>query len=315
MDLNGNGRKDLLAANYSGVLEWVELTEKGFGKPQALVDKNGDKVSLSRFWNDDEEWSEVNPKRAATGHCTSAATVDWDNDGDSDLVLGSQINGKLFLRANEGTRERNAFSGTNAEILVGEEPAAVAGGVASLRIADWNQDGLFDIICGGQLGGVFLLENSGSEGFPKFNDMTILVEPLPDKTGSRNPKKVKRVGAKNGQPIGPGSAFHIEVVDYDNDGDLDLLVGGQCVWRAGPENVPSDKQKERVQELEVLKSKAKADLAKARANAGAKGLAELGNSDEFKELLDNYMSLIKEHHGLTSEDLSRGDFVWLFRRN
>ena len=46
MDVNGDGRKVMLAANYSGVLEWVELTEEGYGKPQALVDKTGDKLSL-----------------------------------------------------------------------------------------------------------------------------------------------------------------------------------------------------------------------------------------------------------------------------
>jgi len=107
---------------------------------------------------------------------------------------------------------------------------------------------------------------------------------------------------------------NIEIVDYDNDGDLDLLVGGQCVWRLGPEKVLSNQQKERVQDLETLKKKAMADLAKARESAGPKGFSELSKSEEYKKLQGRYMDLIKEHHGLTSEDLSRGDFIWLFRR-
>ena len=304
----------MLAANYSGVLEWVELTEEGYGKPQALVDKTGDKISLSRFWSEDETWTETNPKRALTGHCTSAAAVDWDNDGDHDLILGSYSNGKLFLRANEGSRQKSAFAQTNEAIVVGEVPAVIKGGVASIRIADWNQDGLFDIICGGLSGGVFMFENSGKAGLPEFNLMTVLVEPLPPKAGSQNPKKVKRVGSKDDQPIAPGSTFNIEIADYDNDGDLDLLVGGQCVWRVGPERVLSDEQKERIQELEILKKKAKAEVAKAREAAGPKGLSELNKSEEFNELMDGYMELIQEHHGLTSENLTRGDFIWLFRR-
>ena len=118
----------MLAANYSGVLEWVELTEAGYGEPQNVVDKNGDKVSLSRFWGEDETWSEINPKRALTGHCTSAAAVDWDNDGDNDLILGSHSNGKLFLRSNEGNRQKTAFAATNGAILMGETPAVIDGG-------------------------------------------------------------------------------------------------------------------------------------------------------------------------------------------
>ena len=304
----------MLAANYSGVLEWIELTEEGYGKPQALVDKNGKKISLSRFWTDDETWSEVNPKRALTGHCTSAAAVDWDDDGDNDLVLGSHSNGKLFLRSNEGNLQKNAFTATNEAIFVGEVPAVIEGGVASIRIADWNQDGLFDIVCGGLFGGVFLFENSGKSGLPRFSTMTVLVAPLPGKAGQRNPKKVKRVGSKGDQPVAPGSTFNVEVFDYDDDGDLDLLVGGQCVWRAGPARVFSDKQKKRVQELVRLKQEATANLAKARADAGPEGLSELNKTEEFKELMNGYMGLIKEHHGLTNEDLSRGDFIWLFRR-
>ena len=199
-------------------------------------------------------------------------------------------------------------------ILVGEVPAEIEGGVASIRIADWNRDGLFDIICGGLLGGVFLFENSGKVGLPKFGSMTVLVEPLPGRADGRNAHRVKRVGAKDDQPVAPGSSFHIEVVDYDNDGDLDLLVGGQSVWLVGPEKVLSEEQNDRVRELEGLKKEAQADLAKTRADAGPKGLSKMMASEKYKEQVAHYMDLVKEHHGLTSENLSRGDFVWLFRR-
>ena len=71
---------------------------------------------------------------------------------------------------------------------------------------------------------------------------------------------------------------------------------------------------DRVRELEGLKKEAQADLAKTRADAGPKGLSKMMASEKYKEQVAHYMDLVKEHHGLTSENLSRGDFVWLFRR-
>ena len=39
------------------------------------------------------------------------------------------------------------------------------------------------------------------------------------------------VPSVDGKPTCPGTSFHLEAVDYDQDGDLDLLVGGYRIAR------------------------------------------------------------------------------------
>ena len=287
-------------------------TKDGYGAPTSIVDENGDFVVLSNYWNyETEDWSQ-SEHTGTEGHCTSVASVDWDDDGDMDLLLGCYRNGGLFLRLNEGSATEMKFATTNQPVKVGDEAVAFEGGIGAPRIADWDNDGLFDIVIGTIHGEVVLLRNAGSQGSPSFPEMTTLVEPLPGAAGA---KQIKRVPFEDGAPVGPGSSFHIEVVDYDLDGDLDLLVGGRSEWLTAPEKEPTaedlERQKQLTEEAGVAWDKFKefSDTAPDKA-----ALKELRSTEKYQTLLKNYHTLRKEAYAITADPVESGDFVWLFRR-
>ena len=312
MDLNGDGLKDILTASFNGAPQWIENTKDGYKEATSVLGKDGDIVMLSKYWDyETEDWAE-SERTGTNGLCSSVAAVDWDHDGDMDLLLGDYWDGGLYLCLNEGSPKEMKFASTNQVIKVGGEPIGFAGGMGAPRIADWDGDGLFDIVIGTIRGEIVLLRNAGAQGKPDFPEMTTLVEALPGPSGS---KQIKRVLAKNGSPVAPGSSFHIELVDYDADGDLDLLVGGRSEWLTGPEKVTTEEDLKHVEELKKQQADAWAAFKEYKNTlTGDESSAELKENDEYQTLLKKYHSIRKEAYAVTADPVERGDFVWLFRR-
>ena len=312
MDLNGDGLKDILTASFNGAPQWLENTKDGYKEATSVLGKDGDIVMLSKYWDyETEDWAE-SERTGTNGLCSSVAAVDWDHDGDMDLLLGDYWDGGLYLCLNEGSATEMKFASTNQVIKVGGEPVAFAGGMGAPRVVDWDGDGLFDIAIGTIRGKVVLLRNAGSQGKPDFPEMTTLVEALPGPSGS---KQVKRVLAEDGSPIGPGSSFHIELVDYDADGDLDLLVGGRSEWLTGPEKETTEEDLKRVAELKEQQAEAWTAFKEYKNTAKDDEAAkEIKNTDKYKTLLKKYHSLRKEAYAMTADPVELGDFVWLFRQ-
>ena len=313
--MNGDGLEDILIGSFAGVPQWIERTKDGYGEPTGVVDKNDDIVMLSKFWDyEEEDWAESD-RTGTTGQCSSVAAVDWDHDGDMDLLLGDYWDGGLSLRLNEGSPTEAKFTTTNQPVKVAGEPIAFEGGMGAPRVADWDGDGLFDIVIGTIRGEIVLLRNAGSEGEPAFPEMTTLVEALPGKSGS---KQIKRVAAaEDGSPIGPGSSFHIELTDYDGDSDVDLLVGGRSEWLTGPLKEPTEEELELAAKLKKESSDAYskfAELKKAAKAASEEELEKFESSKEARELLADCRNFRKQAIDITSDPIERGDFVWLFRR-
>ncbi len=212
VDFDADGTIDCLTATYDGSVHLARGVKGGFAEPEHVLDAEGERIGLEMMWDKEKgQWAHVLKKQ-----CTTAVAYDWDADGDLDLLMGCYNTGRVFRRMNEGRATAPAFTTHNREVMAGGEPFALAGGVTALRLVDWDQDGRMDIVTGSfgtkdrsTLGGVFLYRNVGEKGEPQFAAAEALVAPL---------------HAANG--TSPTKGLYADAVDYDGDGDLDLLVGG-----------------------------------------------------------------------------------------
>jgi hypothetical protein len=144
------------------------------------------------------------------------APVDWEADGDLDLLIGS-FGGKLFLRINEGTRERPEYGTRSIPVEADGQPLDVTMHCAPV-VADWNEDGLWDLVVGSGDGSVGWFPNQGDVTTPSFGPYQQLVSPASDS------KFFQQFVGPADEPT-HGVRAQICVTDYNLDGRPDLILG------------------------------------------------------------------------------------------
>ncbi|MCB0488003.1 MAG: VCBS repeat-containing protein [Cyclobacteriaceae bacterium] len=153
----------------------------------------------------------ANPLRQPLpGSRLKPATVDLDNDGDSDIVVGGNY-GYLNMFVNDGTGNFE-----EVELLLatsGAYTGYISAGIPSF--ADLDGDGDLDLIVGQLYSNshpTYYLNNGGGNG--------------------TTPTFTSQNGAWNGTTgnpfysINPFFSQHHSFIDYDGDGDLDVFISG-----------------------------------------------------------------------------------------
>lgn len=154
--------------------------------------------------------------------------ADFDGDGDLDLVVGIEdwadygwddahdargrwmrgpLHGIVYLLRNRGTSATPDYE-TPVRLEAGGRPIDVFG-MPSPNLADFDGDGDLDLLCGEFLDGLTYFENRGTRREPVY-------------------ARGRQVQDERGNPIVMNLQMIVPVaIDWDGDGDHDLVVGDE----------------------------------------------------------------------------------------
>jgi len=321
VDWNGDGHIDIVAGTFDGSPHVAFGTSDGFLQPVDILDRDGARIVLNQFWNyDSKKWDETDRcdpagGAPAKGHCTSAWALDWDRDGDLDLLLGDYDGGSVYLRVNEGTLAAPRFATKNVLVAAADGPVQV-GKVATLRLVDHDGDSVPDLLIGSMGdsfgaspgGGVFVYRGIAGGDTMQFGERRTLLEPSPKGAGG---------------PTRPDAGLYMDLADHDGDGDLDLIVGGYSLWHP-PAPELTDAQQEQLAAMKAERDGLQVRSRKIYQEIGA-GLEQLGAEElraerarrtkeraaELKQITEPLRQLTAAI-GKLEPGQQRQSFVWLY---
>ena len=181
MDLNGDGRSDVISGSFPGELYLFQRRSDGtFAAPNELKGRDGKALNV--------------------GSASHVFAVDWDNDGDLDLLVGN-ISGAVYLITNTGNRKKHVFAKPEP-LKAGGKLINVSGGDAGPHAADWDGDGKLDLIVGCGDGSVRWYRNTSKNRVPALAAGKTLVSAADDEKKRKTPC---------------GERVKVWVVDWDID--------------------------------------------------------------------------------------------------
>lgn len=324
-DYDGDGRLDLVSGSYDPGECYLfrGVGERKFGSRESVVDKQGDAVLRK---------PEQKQKYESFG--SWPALVDWDADGDLDLLVGG-FDGSVFMRINEGSASSPELACNNALPMVNGKPMKLPKGHAAIVVADWDGDGLWDLLSGCESGAVYWFKNTGALGQPTFAVAETLVAP-------HEGNGYDEILEADAEPV-PGIRSQIAAADYDDDGKLDLLVGDFCTTITPKANLTTEEQTEfaainrelteQTKELASQMEQLRKDFAERfpgeeaygeeAQKAWSESYANWNSSDTHKAAQEKLNELQAKQGDYLQEPSSPGSFnkfatthgnVWLFRR-
>tara|TARA_R110002072_G_scaffold302930_1_gene489899 strand:+ start:40950 stop:41987 length:1038 start_codon:yes stop_codon:yes gene_type:complete len=325
VDFNGDGHLDIVAGIFDGSPHVALGDGTHWQQPHTILDKAGERVVLNSYWDfTKKQWVKTDrcdPEGGAPaeGHLTSAIAMDWDHDGDFDLVLGDHKSGYVYLRRNEGSNQAPLFALRNELVTADGKAIHDPGTIANVRAIDWNNDGQLDLMVSGMgdpygtdTGGGVAVYLNQADSSDRSTQLGAAISLIP------NSKKVQAP-----EPSRPDVGLHPEAVDFDGDGDLDLIVGGYSQWTpAGPEL-----NAEQTAELAAMRAQLEAVTKQSEAlyaiiKAGTKGLDAEAYTKKYAEIYDSqrdqHAAIAKQRQELSkSIDAlaplpKRVSFTWLY---
>ena len=257
-DFDGDGNTDLIF----GASDWTEygwddaFDESGVWQ-QGLL-RGHVYIMHNAGSNDEPVYAEAMQLQAGDQPldvygCPSPNFVDLDHDGDLDLITGEFLD-RITYFENIGTRTAPEYA---AGKFLTYDGAVIHQDLQMLQVVvfDWNRDGEPDIFVGKEDGRVALMLNQGTfaDGVPQFS--------LPEYL--QQEADYLKIGAL----CTPYS------VDWDNDGDADLIVGDTAGYINFVENLDGAESPKWAKPV-YLKAEGETIRIQAGTNGSIQGPAE-----------------------------------------
>jgi hypothetical protein len=232
-DWDGDGDIDLIVGIEDGRVVFIENTGK----------KDADGPVFKK-----PVYIQQEPQYLKFGALVTPFSVDWDDDGDDDLICGNTA-GYIGFIENLGGGENPRWAkpvyleadGETILVQAGENgsiqgPAEAKWGYTTLSVADWNGDGLKDIVYNSIWGKVEWFENIGRQGKPKLAKS----KPIEVEWTGTNPKPAWNWWNPEGKNLVTQWRTVPYVYDWNNDGLMDIIMldheGYLCFWQRYNEN-------------------------------------------------------------------------------
>ena len=268
MDYDSDGRSDIVTGSYTGQLYLFRRQADGsFGKREELADESGETLMMPEY--------SVVPE-----------LVDMDKDGDLDLVVGARSD-PVQVVTNKGTRSSPVWSKVFKELKTADGETIKG---SNPHHADWDGDGLRDLVIGSEHGEIRWYRNRGANDAPIYGNASVLVA-----------QDNSQYGEEGSTPKRPGLRVKVHVTDWNGDGRVDLLVG-DVTWQQSTPKPLTAAETDAKAALEKARDALLAEMA--RVPAGPKRDALKASVDEHQQKLRAYERRKLHTHG----------WVWLYQR-
>jgi hypothetical protein len=220
-DFDGDGDLDLVCGEFLDKLTYFQNTGTR-AAPQ---------YAAGRYLEHDGEPIRMDLEMLQVAH------LDWDKDGDVDLIVG-QEDGRVALLEHSGEVKDGMPVFLPPRFFRQEAERVKIGALATVFAVDWDGDGDTDIVSGDTAGYINFVENLDGGNPPKW------AAPVYLKAGGET---VRIQAGPNGSIQGPAEAKWgytvLNVVDWDHDGPLDIVLNsiwGEVLWyrNAGTRTAP-----------------------------------------------------------------------------
>lgn len=218
-DWDKDGDKDLICGDEDGRVAFIENTGKLAADKSPIFEK-------PKYFK----------QEASTLKCGALATpvgFDWDGDGDTDIISGNtagyieffeNLSGPKVAQPKWAAPQRLKADSKTFRVLAGNQsiqgPAEAKWGYTTLNIADWDGDGLPDIVLNSIISRVQWLKNVGTRKEPKL----AAPQPIDVEWNGEQPKLAWGWLKPEGKGLLTQWRTTPALYDFNGDGLLDLAM-------------------------------------------------------------------------------------------